>query len=333
MGASNDCQNFHETTSMVFQPVYQAKVWGGRSLETFYGRALPGDGAYGESWELVDRDDAQSVIVSGRPGAGLSLNDLWTRYREPVFGRRLLDHPSPRFPILVKILDARDDLSIQVHPPAEVAEGLGGEPKTEMWYIARAEPGSKLYVGLRAGVSRDDFESGISDGQTRDQVHALEPKAGESIFIPSGRLHAIGGGLLIYEIQQNSDTTYRVYDWDRPGSDGKPRALHVEESLQCIDFDDVEPVMDEPAGDCLVQCEYFEVRRRVLEPGASTPIARTGEGAIVSVVSGKVLSGEDSFSAGDFFLVPAAASTAVRELRAATSDGAEVLVTWFPEEG
>ena len=188
-----------------FVPLYKEKVWGGRHLESVYGRNLAGDAAYGESWELVDREDDQSVVADGA-WEGRSLHDLWKDHREEVFGEALVAHPSPRFPLLVKILDATDDLSIQVHPPAPVAEALRGEPKTEMWYVARAEPGAKLYVGLRRGVDREAFEKGISEGQTRCQVHALEPKAGEFIFIPSGRLHAIGAGLLIYEIQQNRGT-------------------------------------------------------------------------------------------------------------------------------
>ena len=313
---------------IVFEPVYKEKVWGGRSLESVYGRRLPNSVNYGEAWELVDRENEHVVVTSG-PAAGKTLHDLWVQDRESVFGTPHLGNASERFPLLVKILDARDDLSIQVHPPAEVAPTLHGEPKTEMWYIAHAEPDAKLYVGLRDGITREAFEEGIASGQTQDQVHAITPKQGEFIFIPSGRLHAIGAGLLIYEIQQNSDTTYRVFDWNRPGTDGNPRDLHVNESLQCIDFEDVEPEMDVPDGDTLVQCEHFHVLRKRLTPDSTTPATPPDQAAVVTVVEGTVQSGPRNFQPGDFFLVPAHSDTSVRELNAL--DGpAEVLLTWLP---
>lgn len=212
---------------------------------------------------------------------------------------------SERFPILIKILDARDDLSIQVHPPVAKAEELGGEPKTEMWFIADAAPGAKLYVGLRKGVSRADFEDAITNGTVESCVHAIHPRAGESIFIPSGRLHAIGAGLLIHEIQQNSDTTYRVFDWNRVGLDGKPRALHVAESLASIDFDDFEPGMDLPKGDLLAECEYFRTSRRTLAAGETIGNPLPNRFSILGVVEG-TLTSEDgtTYSKGDFVLLP-----------------------------
>lgn len=316
------------TEPIVFAPVYKQKVWGGRSLESVYGRQLPNGTNYGEAWELVDRENEHVTIQNGS-AAGKTLHDLWSDQRTTVFGPAFTNHPSERFPLLVKILDARDDLSIQVHPPASVASSLQGEPKTEMWYIAHAEPGAKLYVGLKAGVTREDFQAGIDRGDTRDQVHAITPEKGDFIFIPSGRLHAIGAGLLIYEIQQNSDTTYRVFDWNRPGTDGKPRDLHVSESLQCIDFEDIEPQMDTPQGDTLVECEYFQVLRRTLSP--TQPIAATpqDQAAIVTVVAGTVTSGHHRFKPGDFFLIPALATDEVRNL-VTQDEEAEVLLTWLP---
>ena len=215
---------------IAFSPIYMTRVWGGRSLDTIYQRNLPDNQPYGESWEISDRPNEQSIVSSGFH-VGKSLHDLWTNHREEIFGKGLT---GDRFPLLIKILDARDDLSIQVHPPAEIAGELGGEPKTEMWYIADCDPGAKLYIGLKNGSTRESFEQSLLDGTVEKQVHAVRPKAGESIFIPSGRLHAIGAGFLIYEIQQNSDTTYRVFDWNRVGLDGTPRDLHVEESMTSI---------------------------------------------------------------------------------------------------
>lgn len=286
-----------------FKPLYMERVWGGRELETVFGRTLPdATTPFGESWEIVDRDPEQSVVVGG-PLEGKTLHELWSQHREEIFGAGLPD--SERFPILIKILDARDDLSIQVHPPVAKAAALGGEPKTEMWFIADAAPEAKLYVGLKKGVSRADFEDAITTGTVEDCVHAILPRAGESIFIPSGRLHAIGAGLLIHEIQQNSDTTYRVFDWNRVGLDGKPRALHVEESLASIDFDDFEPGMDLPRGELLAECEYFRTSRRVLDEGDSLGNPHPERFSILGVAEGSLKSADGrSFSKGAFLLLP-----------------------------
>lgn len=295
-----------------FKPLYMERVWGGRQLESVFGRVLPDDTTpFGESWEIVDRDPEQSV-VDGGPHDGRTLHELWTRHRDELFGTGLPD--SERFPILIKILDASDDLSIQVHPPVEKAADLGGEPKTEMWFIAATEPGAKLHVGLKNGVSRADFEAAIGNGTVEDCVHAIQPRAGESIFIPSGRLHAIGAGLLIHEIQQNSDTTYRVFDWNRVGLDGKPRALHVRESLASIDFDDFEPGMDEPRGDLLAECAYFRTSRKTLAAGESIGNPLPDRFSILGVVEGS-LTGSDgrSLAKGSFVLLPRAAAELTAE--------------------
>src|SRR5688572_1894607 len=218
--------------ALSFRPLYMERVWGGRRIENQLGRSLPPGLPIGESWELVDRDDAQSVVDVG-DHAGMSLHQLWTEYRETVFGAV---PDSPRFPLLAKILDARETLSVQVHPPASVAPELNGEPKTEMWYLLEAEPGAELFAGFRRGVDRQQFESALANGDVAELLHRIPVQAGDTLFIPSGRCHAIGAGCLIVEIQQNSDTTYRVFDWNRTGLDGKPRQLHVAESLRSIDF-------------------------------------------------------------------------------------------------
>src|SRR5262249_1256969 len=137
--------------------------------------------------------------------------------------------------------DAEDKLSLQVHPPSDVAAELGGEPKTELWYITDAVPGAELYVGLNRGVTREEFEGKIRDGTVAECFHRIPVKPGDAMFLPSGRVHAIGAGLVLFEVQQNSDTTYRVFDWNRLGLDGKPRALHVPQSLASINFKDFEP--------------------------------------------------------------------------------------------
>src|SRR5687767_11353350 len=166
-----------------------------------------------------------------------------------------------RFPLLIKILDAEEKLSLQVHPPASKAAAMGGEPKTEMWYIAQARNDAELYVGLRKNVSRAEFESGIRDGTVAKCFHRVHVNKGDAMFLPSGRVHAIGAGLVIFEIQQNSDTTYRVFDWNRVDAHGKPRQLHVKESLECIDFEDFEP---EPVRAYLPEAEQANVHIQTL---------------------------------------------------------------------
>ncbi len=255
-------------------------------LETHFHRVLPDDVApYGESWEMVDRAEAQSVVASG-PYEGLTLHQLWNSHRDEVFGRGLPD--SDRFPLLIKILDAREDLSIQVHPPASIAGSLGGEPKTEMWYIAHAQPDARLVVGLKAGVSEESFARAIENGEVADQIHEIPVKKGDSIFIPSGRLHAIGAGLVIFEIQQNSDTTYRVFDWNRVGLDGKPRELHIAESMASIDFSDIEPPIDTPDGSVIARCAHFVVERFRLEKEQSIGTLRHDRFSLFHVVEGEL---------------------------------------------
>jgi mannose-6-phosphate isomerase len=295
-----------------FHPLYKRRVWGGQMLAREYGRHLPDASPYGESWEIVDREDAQSHVQGGT-WDGCSLHELWSAHRDEIFGSDLPE--SARFPLLVKVLDARDDLSIQVHPPAGVAPALGGEPKTEIWYVAEADPGARLYAGLKAGTTRAEFETALKKGRVAEWVHALEPRTGESIFIPSGRLHAIGAGFLIHEIQQNSDTTYRVFDWNRTGLDGKPRDLHIEPSLRSIDFNDYEPDMNPATARVLADCEHFHVEK--LEIDASSPCGnRIAERfSIFSVAEGR-LRAEDGrrFERGDFFLLPAAAAPLTAEI-------------------
>ena len=221
---------------LTFHPIFKERVWGGRNLERLYRKALPPKVPIGESWEITDRPEGVSAIANG-PLAGKDLRWLMENHREELLGAT----KGERFPLLVKILDCQETLSVQVHPPASVAAELKGEPKTEMWYIADATPEASLYVGLKRGATRYDFENRIQAGRVEEALHRIKVAAGDAMFLPSGRVHAIGGGNVIFEIQQNSDTTYRVFDWNRVGLDGRPRALHVKESLASIDFSDFEP--------------------------------------------------------------------------------------------
>ena len=283
-------------------------------MERLYAKHLPSTTPIGEAWEISDRPGDASVIANG-PLAGKDLHWLMEQHRADVLGSA---KPSAegRFPLLCKILDAREKLSLQVHPPASRAKELKGEPKTEMWYIADAAPDASLYVGLKCGVTRAEFEKKIADGTVADCFHRIPVKAGDTMFLPSGRVHAIGDGLVIFEIQQNSDTTYRVFDWNRVGLDGKPRELHVGQSLASIDFEDFEPklVSTQFAANgkahkrSLVSDPLFNVEAWRLPAGADGAL-KPNQLQIVAVTKGRaeIKSGTTAveLAPGQFCLVPA----------------------------
>lgn len=308
---------------LVFEPLLMERVWGGRELESLYGKHLPPCARIGESWELVDREEAQSVVHTGEL-RGETLHQLWTERRREIFGGRIPD--TPRFPLLFKLLDAQDRLSVQVHPPSTVAPRLGGEPKTEMWYFAATKPDADIFAGLRPGVTREDFRDALKSGDVAEKVHRIPVHAGQAIFIPSGRIHSIGAGNVIVEVQQNSDTTYRVFDWNRVGLDGKPRTLHISESLDSIDFDDAEPRLAEPDSELLVECKHFRVER--WELNAPREASGEDEFAVFCCLQGKVACGGAEFGPGTFFLV--AASQLDKVLRP-VGEGTSVLRTTIPE--
>jgi len=281
------------------------RIWGGHRLASQFGKRTPATATIGESWEIVDRLEAQSVVRNGR-FRDRTLHELWTEDRKLIFG----DVPEvlswtgvSRFPLLIKLLDARDQLSLQVHPPEKIAEKLGGEPKTEFWYVASAIAGAKIYVGLREAVTRDQFEQAVRAGTVASLVHNIDAKTGDSIFLPAGRFHAVGAGNVLVEIQQNSDTTYRVYDWNRVDDAGKSRQLHVDQALQSIDFNDVAPSLIQPDGELLVRHELFEIQKWNLDaPRAAAP---AGQFAIVCCLTGAIRCVDVDLRPGEFFLVPA----------------------------
>lgn len=285
---------------ITFTPIFQERIWGGRKLADLFGKNLPAEKRIGESWEVVDRPEVQSVVTNGRL-KGKTLHELWSQHRQDVFG----EVPSaPRFPLLIKLLDAREKLSLQVHPPETIAAKLGGEPKTECWYVAATEPNAELFAGFKRSTSREEFENALRAGSAADQIHSLRVKAGDAMFLPAGRLHAIGGGNLLVEIQQNSDTTYRVFDWNRiEDSTGKPRQLHVDQALESIEFADVAPKLVEPKGEVLVRHELFEIRKWNLD--SAREISARGRFAIVCCLSGSLQCADVVLRAGEFFLVPA----------------------------
>jgi mannose-6-phosphate isomerase len=268
-----------------FQPLYRERVWGGRRLESLFGRKLPPGPPIGESWEISDRPEAQTKVRGGSYN-GTTLQELLLRHPEELMGPKW--PPGRRFPLLVKWLDCSERLSLQVHPPAEVALELGGETKTENWYVAHSAPGASLFVGLKPGVSRSAFEKAVADGTAEDCLNKIPATSGDSILVSSGQVHAIDAGNLILEIQENSDTTYRLYDWDRVGLDGKPRKLHLEESLRSILWqgDPPELVRAAPTSGTIASCDDFTIRRVVLGRGESVAFAAGEQPRIVSVAAG-----------------------------------------------
>ena len=302
---------------LTFRPIFKERVWGGRNLERLYRKPLPPGVPIGESWEISDRPGDVSVIANG-PLAGKDLHWLMENHAKELFGDAIVT--SERFPLLIKILDAEEKLSLQVHPPEHKAAELGGEPKTEMWYIADAKPDAELYVGLKRGVTREEFERKIKAGEVADCFHRVSVKPGDVMFLPSGRVHAIGAGLVIFEIQQNSDTTYRVFDWNRVGLDGKPRALHIPESLASIDFEDFEPEAIRTAhgaqqllsvgntGRQVVNCPLFNVVSFDFNSAGSV-LLNFDELRIIGVIKGRVMvtdgNQRSELKAGDFCMVPA----------------------------
>jgi mannose-6-phosphate isomerase len=297
----------------IFHPIFKERVWGGREIERLYGKKLPPGKPIGESWEISDRPGDESVVANGK-FAGTNLRWLMENHAAEILGGA---QPATgnRFPLLCKILDAREKLSLQVHPPANKAAELGGEPKTEMWFIADTAPRAELYAGLKHGVTRAEFEKKIRDGSVAECFHRIPVKAGDAMFLPSGRVHAIGAGLVIFEIQQNSDTTYRVFDWNRVGLDGKPRELHVAESLASIDFNDFEPkpVQSRFSGNeiksrPLVNSSLFNVEALEMKTGAEMNL-KPHKLQIVAAVQGRfeIKGGPLSvgLAAGQFCLIPA----------------------------
>jgi mannose-6-phosphate isomerase len=299
---------------LTFHPIFKERVWGGREIEKLFGKKMPAGKCIGESWEISDRSGDESVIANGT-FAGKSLRWLMEKFPRELLGDAK-PAPGSRFPILCKILDAREKLSLQVHPPAHKAVELGGEPKTEMWFIADAAPDAELFVGLKRNLTQEDFERKISDGTIDECFHRIPVRAGEVMFLPSGRVHAIGAGLVIFEIQQNSDTTYRVFDWNRVGLDGKPRELHVEQSLASIDFSDFEPKLVETkfvANGKIQKCSLvndslFNVEAWKLNSSANASLI-SKKLQIIAVVIGQIeiKSGKDlvKLRAGEFCLIPA----------------------------
>src|SRR5262245_12912528 len=219
---------------LTFHAVLKRYLWGGRRLGSVLGKPIGEGSDYAESWEIADHAQGQSIVAQG-PLVGTTLHDLVASRRDELLGRHA---PQSRFPLIFKYLDCHRDLSVQVHPDDAAAAQLDPPDlgKTEAWLILDAEPGSRIYAGLKIGFDRFALEREVCKGRTELCLHWVEPMRGQCLLIRAGTVHAIGAGVLVAELQQASDTTYRLFDWNRVGTDGKARELHVEQALDAIDY-------------------------------------------------------------------------------------------------
>lgn len=303
---------------LVFEPYFRPQIWGGRRLGRFLDRRLPA-GPCGEAWMLSAHAEHVSRVADG-PLRGTPLTELWTARAAELRGRA---DRAGAFPLLVKYLDCQDLLSIQVHPNDETAARLcpGESGKTEAWVVIEAEPTARIYAGLRPGITPAALERHLDAGTLDECLHSFAPRPGQSLLLPAGTVHAAGGGLLLAEVQQSSDATFRLFDWNRAGPDGRPRALHRREALMAIDWSpgpvvaaEGRPLAGLPAGvrgERLVACPYFAMDR--YELAAPLPLPYPGQMAVWMVLAGALLlSGQQTtyarwFRTGETLLVPAAA--------------------------
>lgn len=310
---------------LFFEPILKRIRWGGRRLGTELGKPIGSESDYAESWEVSDHGDDQSIVTSGEY-AGWSLQKLVAERNREIFGRHA---GRKQFPLLVKFLDANDRLSVQVHP--NDAQAKQYDPlengKTEAWVIVHAEPGSRLYVGLQDGVGPDELASHLQAGTVEQILHTITVQSGDCVFIPAGTIHAIGEGIVLAEIQQSSDLTFRLYDWGRLGADGKPREIHIEAAVQCTNFemgpvDPVEPQELQASPhriEALVRGDFFVMQRHTLAAGTTAQFTSDDRFHVFCVLggSGKLTTGPQ-LSIGTTFLLPAACNdvqiTAAKDL-------------------
>jgi mannose-6-phosphate isomerase len=252
-----------------FAPWLRPQVWGGRALGERWGKSLPNQATYGESWEISDQSVHLSRVIDG-PAEGKTLADLVRDQAEELYGNH---RPSGEFPLLVKLLDCKEPLSVQVHPTDALAQKLLGEPrgKTEAWVVLEVEPTGRIFAGLVPGTTPEEFERRMLDGTVDRCLASFQPTPGDCLFVPAGTVHAVGGGVVMAEVQQTSDATFRLFDWNRLGTDGKPRELHLEKGLASINFQFGPRRPQEPlplrnlagaaTGERLVDCSYFVLDR------------------------------------------------------------------------
>lgn len=284
-----------------FYPVYQPRIWGGQHMRTMLGRELPDpETAYGEGWEISDRPEAMSIVREGE-WEGTALHQLWEEHREEIFGPGYGRFSS--FPLLCKILDARDNLSVQVHPPEHTASVWNGEVKNEVWYVLHSEPDSLIYGGMDDDATAEDIRNAADTGRMEQLIRSSHLEEGEHLYIPAGLVHAIGAGHLIAEIQQNSDTTYRLYDWNRTDSSGRERELHLEQALDSIA--EFRELSRNPG--YLTEMPHFSMEEYRLVQGERCTQPDASRFAIFTILRGAVTWDGKTARQGEFILSPAGA--------------------------
>ncbi|MGB7346911.1 MAG: type I phosphomannose isomerase catalytic subunit [Pirellulaceae bacterium] len=312
-----------------FRPVIKQTIWGGRRLGDALGKSIGSESNYAESWEVVDHGDDQSIVIDGAV-AGKSLHELMAQYPDWLLGKNRSGSAN-QFPLLLKYLDCNRVLSVQVHPDDTYGAKMPvpDRGKTEAWYIVAAQPESLIYAGLKSGVRRAELSQAIAAGQTEDALHSFHPSPGDVVFIPAGTVHALGAGLLVAEIQQSSDTTFRLFDWKRVGADGQPRQLHIEQSLDVSDYDSgpVASRCSEPSAlgwQELVACDKFVLQ--ALENGCAN-IGGDDQFHILTVPVGSAHVGQAKLIAGDSVMLPAS----MDEVEVRVDDDSTLLEMHLPE--
>jgi mannose-6-phosphate isomerase len=290
-----------------FEPFLRPMIWGGRRFARFLGKNLPTPEPYGESWEVSDHPMHASRLATAS-GFGVSLSELMKEQRSELLGAAAGRFTV--FPWLFKLLDANDWLSVQVHPDEEAAQVLcpGELAKTEAWYVLDATAEARIYAGLKPGVGPQQLRDAVQSGTVTACLHSFAPKVGDFVYLPAGTVHAVGGGVLFAEIQQTSDATFRLFDWDRVDAQGKPRALHLDQAFASIHWDQgpIAPIAaNSTARQHLVTCPYFEVER--CRWTSSTILGGEGrlQALIVTEGRGRFANGE-FFMPGDVWILPAA---------------------------
>lgn len=309
---------------LTFAPILKQIRWGGRRLGDVLGKPIGDASDYAESWELVDHGDDQSVVIAPPDSevAGWTLASLVQDHAADLFG---VASERTQFPLLIKFLDASDRLSVQVHPDDMLAKQFDPveNGKTEAWVILDAEPGAVLYAGLKEGVTESELRDALAEGTVETLLHTIEVKAGDCVFIPAGTIHAIGEGVLLAEVQQASDMTFRLYDWGRLGADGEPRPLHIEESIRATDWQrgPVDPVVPDVISDGdnrhehLVACEFFQIDRLTTKRDLTLPTSQTAR-VLIGIEGEGTLASDDvpeqKFGRGRTILIPANCTATIR---------------------
>ncbi len=297
---------------LTFKPVYKDYPWGGNRIPRIYGRNEP-DGIYAESWEISDHDDGMSVVSNGE-FAGKTIREILQEYPREMMGTKTA---GTKFPLLIKLIDAKQKLSVQVHPNDETAAEFGGEAKTEMWYLL-GDDETRVYCGLNDGVTKELFLKAVENGTSGETMRPVPVQKNSAVFVRGGRVHAIDAGCFILEIQQNSNTTYRIYDWGRMGNDGKPRPLHIEQAVNVINWNDrenplVEPKLIEETASRkhleILKCAYFRLEKLTYSEPVDVPLSgETFHALFVSEGEAEISWAANSLTApaGTSILVPAA---------------------------